>query len=79
MSEQLELPLPEGEDNIIYFESTTITADSLLAANLGYYTDVFIIGLTEDGLCYRASNGDGPFWAYALEKARNYIMNSMDN
>jgi hypothetical protein len=77
LSEQLELPLPDGEDNIIWFEDLTITADAVLAGNMGFYKDVFIIGLTEDGLCYRASNGDTPFWAYALEKARNYLMNSM--
>ena len=79
MSEQLDLPLPDVEDNRIYFEDLCLTADSILAANMGSFRDVFIIGLTEEGLAYRASNGDIPFWAYALENARNYIMNSMDN
>lgn len=78
-SEQLELPLPEVEDHNIYFEDLTLTADSVLASNTGHFRDVFIIGLTEDGLCYRASNGDIPFWAYALEKARSFIMNNLDN
>lgn len=79
MSEQLDLPLPEVEDNTIYFEDLTLTADSLLVANMGQYKDVFVIGLTEHGLCYRASNNDVPFWAYALEKARNFLMNNLDN
>jgi hypothetical protein len=75
VTEQLELPLPEVEDNTIYFESLTLTADSVLANNLGCYREVFIIGLTEDGFSYRASNGDSMFWSYALERARNYLMN----
>lgn len=79
MSEQLELPLPEVEDNIIYFESTTISADTVLAGNLGNYREVFIIGLSDQGFQYRASNGDAMFWSYALERARNYLMNCMDN
>lgn len=77
--EQLELPLPEVEDNNIYFEDLGFTADSVLAGNIGFYRDVFIIGVTDEGFHYRASSGDTMFWSYALEKARNYIMNSMDN
>lgn len=76
--EQLELPLPEVEDNIIYFQDLTLTADTVLATNIGHYRDVFIIGLTDDGFSYRASNGDAMFWSYALERARNFLMNSMD-
>lgn len=75
--EQLELPLPEVEDNTIYFESTTLTADSVLAGNLGRYREVFLIGVHDDGFAYRASNGDSMFWSYALERARNYLMNCM--
>jgi hypothetical protein len=79
MEEQFELPLPEGEDNTLYFEDLTLTADSVLAGNIGLYKNVFIVGVTDNGFCYRASNGDALFWSYALEKARAYIMNNMDN
>jgi hypothetical protein len=75
--EQLELPLPDVEDNTIYFEDLTLTADSVLAENIGQYRNVFIIGVTDEGMMYRASNGDAMFWSYALERARNYLMNSM--
>lgn len=75
--EQLELPLPEVEDNTIYFEDMTLTADTVLAGNLGSFNEVFLIGLTNDGFQYRASNGDSMFWSFALERARNYLMNSM--
>jgi hypothetical protein len=78
LSDQLELPLPEVEDNNIYFEDLTLTADSVLAGNIGMYRDVFIIGVGPQGYSYRASNGDAMFWSYALERARNYLMNSMD-
>lgn len=78
MEEQLLLPLPEGQDNIIYFENTTTNSDSVLAGNLGKYKEIFLIGVTEAGFQYRASNGDAMFWSFALERARNYIMNSMD-
>lgn len=77
MTEQLELPLPEVEDNTIYFEDLTLTADTVLAGNIGHYRDVFIIGVTEEGMAYRASSGDAMFWSYALERARSYIINSM--
>lgn len=73
----MELPLPEVEDNTIYFETTTMTADTVLAGNLGKYKEVFLLGLTDDGFQYRASNGDAMFWSFALERARNYLMNSM--
>ena len=76
--DQYELPLPEVEDNVIYFEDLNLTADTVLAGNIGCYRDVFIIGLTDQGFAYRASNGDAMFWSFALEKARNYLMNSMD-
>lgn len=76
--EQLELPLPEVEDNLIYFEDLILTADSVLAGNMGIYRDVFIIGVTPEGLAYRASNADAMFWSFALERARTYLMNSMD-
>lgn len=75
---QLELPLPEVEDNVIYFENLTLTADSVLAGNIGHYRDVFIIGVTDEGFSYRASTGDAMFWSYALERARTYLINSMD-
>jgi hypothetical protein len=76
--EQLELPLPSVEDEKIYFEDLTLTADSVLANNLGHYREVFLIGVTDEGFAYRASNGDAMFWSYALERARTYLMNSMD-
>lgn len=76
--EQLELPLPDVEDNNIYFEDLGLTADVVLAGNIGKYREVFIIGLTEDGFSYRASNGDAMFWSFALERARTYLINSMD-
>lgn len=79
IEEQMELPLPDVEDNNIYFEDLTLTADSVLAGNMGHYKNVFIIGVTDQGFQYRASNGDAMFWTYALEKARNYVMNSMEN
>jgi hypothetical protein len=77
MDEQLDLPLPEVEDNAIYFEDLTVTADSVLANNLGKYRDVFIIGVTDDGFEYRGSNSNAAFWAYALERAKHFLMNSM--
>lgn len=77
MSEQLELPLPAVEDNNIYFEDLTLTADSVLAGNIGCYRDVFIVGVSDEGFSYRASSGDAMFWTYALERARHYLMNSM--
>lgn len=75
--EQMELPLPEVEDNTLYFEDLTLTADAVLANNMGSFRDVFIVGVSEEGFSYRASSGDAMFWSYALERARNYLMNSM--
>lgn len=75
--EQLELPLPDVEDNVIYFEDLTMTANSVLVGNLNCYREVFIIGVNEDGFQYRASNGDSMFWQYALERARNYLLSCM--
>lgn len=75
----MELPLPKVEDNTIYFENTTLTADGVLAGNLGKYREVFLLGLDDKGFSYRASNADAMFWSFALERARNYLMNSMDD
>jgi hypothetical protein len=72
--EQLELPLPSVEDNIIYFEDLTLTADSVLAANLGKFREVFIIGVTDGGFEYRGSNANTAFWSYALDRARHFLM-----
>lgn len=77
MTEQLELPLPEVEDNRLYFEDLTVTADSLMASHMGRYHDVFIVGMTPDGFEYRASSGDLMMWTYALERARNFLLNNM--
>jgi hypothetical protein len=75
--EQLELPLPEVEDNNIYFEDLTLTADSVLAENMGHYRQVFVIGVADNGFKYSASNGDAMFWSYALDRARQFLMNNM--
>lgn len=75
MGEQLELPLPEVEDNRIYFELTTSSADAVLTSSLSKFKECFIIGVTSEGFQYDASNTDAAFWTYALDRARHFMMN----
>jgi hypothetical protein len=75
--EQMELPLPEVPDDRLYFESTTLTADTVLAKAISVFDDVFILGINEEGYQYRASNDDARFWVYALERAKQWLLHQM--
>jgi hypothetical protein len=75
----MELPLPEIEDNTIYFESTTMNADVCLAQGINKFDEVFVLGIHKDGYNYTASNGDARFWIYALERAKQWLINNMEH
>jgi hypothetical protein len=80
LSEQLELPLPEVEDNTIYFEDLTLTTDTMLARAMGKYRSAFVIGIPEDGCPeYLGSNSDVFFWSVALDRAKAFIMKYMED
>lgn len=78
MSEQLELPLPEVDEDVIYFENKTMNADVILATGIGKYDDAFVLGIHDNGYSYSASNGDARFWIYALERAKQWLINNLD-
>lgn len=72
---QLELPLPEEDDDKLYVENLTLTPDTMLAGCMGKFKRVFVIGVDDDGFSYSASSSDTYFWTYALERAKQFIMN----
>lgn len=76
--EQLELDLPEVPDNRIYFESTSVNADIILAQSIGKFRECFVIGVSDEGFYYAGSHGDATQWLYALERAKTYLMRMMD-
>jgi hypothetical protein len=76
MEEQLELPLPGVEDNRIYFEIVTASADGTLKGCLGKYNECFIIGVDDQGFKYNGSSNDAAFWTFALDRARHFMMNN---
>lgn len=76
--EQFELDLPVPED-IIFYENLTATADSVLAYNIGKHRQVFLIGIDADGFpSYFSNHPNAIFWSFALERARNFILQQVD-
>ena len=77
--QQLELPLPEVPDNLVYFEDLTLTTDTMLAGSIGKYRAAFIIGIPDDGVPeYMGSHTDIMFWSVAIDRAKAFIMRYME-
>jgi hypothetical protein len=71
--EQLEMF--SHEEDALFVENLTLTADKVLYKNVGEFENVLLIGIRPDGTAEYASNmGDVPFWLFWLQRCQMFMM-----